>query len=78
MSPESLTPTSKRINPTDDRTLTPTPTPAIVIGHVAGVVLAHDRAVRLGTSARTAQRSQYPLLAVMVAFTTGGLTLLLG
>lgn len=51
---------------------------AIVIGHVAGVVLAHDRAVRLGTSARTAQRSQYPLLAVMVAFTTGGLTLLLG
>ncbi len=50
---------------------------AIVIGHVLGVVLAHDRAVRLssGSEART---SQYPLLLVMVAFTVGGLYLLLG
>ena len=32
MSPPSLTPTSKRINPTDDRTLTPNPTPAPVPG----------------------------------------------
>jgi hypothetical protein len=50
---------------------------AIVIGHVLGVVLAHDRAVRLCRAGR-ARTSQYPLLAVMVAFTVGGLALLLG
>jgi hypothetical protein len=50
---------------------------AIVLGHVLGVVLAHDRAVRL-VSGRRARTSQYPLLAVMVALTVGGLTLLLG
>ena len=52
---------------------------AIVLGHVLGVVLAHDRAVRLaGHGARGARRSQYPLLAVMVGLTVGGLGLLLG
>ena len=50
---------------------------AIVVGHVLGVVLAHDRAVRL-TSGHQARTSQYPLLLVMVAFTVGGLYLLLG
>jgi hypothetical protein len=50
---------------------------AIVAGHVAGVVLAHDRALaRLPKAVAT--RSQYPLLAVMVAYTVGGLGLLLG
>jgi hypothetical protein len=50
---------------------------AIVAGHVAGVVLAHDRALaRLPKAVAT--RSQYPLLAAMVAFTVGGLGLLLG
>jgi hypothetical protein len=49
----------------------------IVAGHVAGVVLAHDRALALFPKA-TATRSQYPLLAAMVAFTVGGLGLLLG
>jgi hypothetical protein len=49
---------------------------AIVLGHVLGVVLAHDRAVRLCRAGR-ARTSQYPLLAVMVAFTVGGLALLL-
>ncbi len=50
---------------------------AIVVGHVLGVVLAHDRAVRMthGLKART---SQYPLLLVMVLFTVTGLYLLLG
>jgi hypothetical protein len=48
---------------------------AIVLGHVVGVVLAHDRAVRVGT--RKATSGQLPLLAVMVAFTVGGLSLLL-
>lgn len=50
---------------------------AIVVGHVAGVVIAHDRALAL-FDRTTATRSQYPLLAVMVLFTVGGLFLLLG
>ena len=50
---------------------------AIVAGHVAGVVLAHDRAIAL-FGKQQASRSQYPLLAAMVAFTVGGLALLLG
>jgi hypothetical protein len=49
---------------------------AIVAGHVAGVVLAHDRALAV-FPAKDATRSQYPLLAAMVLFTVGGLTLLL-
>lgn len=48
-----------------------------VLGHVLGVVLAHDRAVRLCRPGR-ARTSQYPLLAMMVGFTVGGLALLLG
>jgi hypothetical protein len=48
---------------------------AIVLGHVLGVVLAHDRAVR--ADPRHAVRAQLPLVAVMVAFTVGGLSLLL-
>lgn len=49
---------------------------AIVLGHVLGVVLAHDRAVRLG--GRRGRAAQYPLLAVMVGLTVAGLGLLLG
>ena len=42
-----------------------------------GVVVAHDRAV--GVFDRVAaNRSQEPLLAVMVTYTVGGLALLLG
>ena len=48
---------------------------AIVVGHVLGVVLAHDRAVRLGPHRATA--GQLPLVVVMVGFTVGGLSLLL-
>jgi hypothetical protein len=48
---------------------------AIVCGHVLGVVLAHDRAVRLFPR-RRAVLGQLPLLALMVAYTTGGLLLL--
>lgn len=50
---------------------------AIVIGHVTGVVVAHDRALALFPR-RVATRSQYPLLGAMVLFTVGGLFLLLG
>ncbi len=49
----------------------------ILAGHVAGVVVAHDRALALFPS-REATKSQYPLLAAMVLFTVGGLGLLLG
>jgi hypothetical protein len=50
---------------------------AIVVGHVCGVIAAHDRAVELFPP-RLAVRSQYPMLAVMVVYTVGGLLLLLG
>ncbi|HUR23953.1 MAG TPA: hypothetical protein VMZ73_08805 [Acidimicrobiales bacterium] len=49
----------------------------IVAGHVAGVVVAHDRALAVFPQ-KEATRSQYPLLAAMVLFTVGGLALLLG
>ncbi|MFE7386989.1 hypothetical protein [Streptomyces sp. NPDC057582] len=49
---------------------------AIVVGHVLGVVAAHDRSVRLFPPAR-AVAGQLPLLALMIAYTIGGLTLLL-
>jgi hypothetical protein len=49
---------------------------ALVIGHVAGLVLAHDRALAIYPKAREATRSQYWMLAVMVAFTSLGLWLL--
>ncbi|GGS64445.1 hypothetical protein GCM10010156_24420 [Planobispora rosea] len=49
---------------------------AIVAGHVAGVVAAHDRSVRLFTPVR-AVAGQIPLLILMVCYTLGGLTLLL-
>lgn len=49
---------------------------ALVIGHVAGLILAHDRAIALYGNAREATRSQYWMLAVMVAFTSLGLWLL--
>jgi hypothetical protein len=49
---------------------------ALVAGHVAGLVLAHDRALAIYASARGATRSQVVMLIVMVCFTTLGLWLL--
>lgn len=48
---------------------------AIVLGHVLGIVSAHDRAVRRFPR-RTALVAQVPLLTVMVGYTVGGLLLL--
>ncbi|HWT94678.1 MAG TPA: fenitrothion hydrolase, partial [Solirubrobacteraceae bacterium] len=48
----------------------------VVAGHVAGLILAHDRALVSFSSARKAVRSQYWLLGVMVGFTTLALWLL--
>lgn len=49
---------------------------ALTIGHVAGLAIAHDRAVALFEDRRDALRSQYPMLALMVLYTVGGLWLL--
>lgn len=49
---------------------------AIVLGHVLGVIAAHDRSVRLFPAAR-AIAAQVPLLALMVVYTTAGLAILL-
>jgi len=49
---------------------------ALVVGHVVGLVLAHDRAIAYWSDYRQAARSQYWMLAVMVAFTCFGLYLL--
>ncbi len=48
----------------------------VVAGHVAALTLAHERALSLFPDARTAARSQYWMLAVMVGFTTLALWLL--
>ncbi|WP_322938148.1 hypothetical protein [Nocardioides bizhenqiangii] len=48
---------------------------AVVIGHVAAAVLAHDRAIAL-LPRKHQITGQLPLLAAMVAFTAGGLYLL--
>jgi hypothetical protein len=49
---------------------------ALLAGHVAGLMLAHDRALVLFEDPEEAVRSQYWMLAVMVAFTSFGLWLL--
>ena len=49
----------------------------MVLGHVAALILAHDRALALyGGNAKLAVRSQYWMLAVMVGFTSLALWLL--
>jgi hypothetical protein len=48
----------------------------VVCGHVAGLILAHDRALALYGQAKQAIRSQYWMLAVMVGFTSLALWLL--
>lgn len=50
---------------------------AIVLGHVLGVIAAHDRATAL-FARRQMRRAQYPMLAAMVAFTAGGIALVAG
>jgi hypothetical protein len=50
-------------------------TAAIVLGHILGVILAHDRALALFPR-RAALIGQVPLLVVMVGYTVGALLLL--
>lgn len=49
---------------------------ALLAGHVAGLILAHDRAIATYRSPALATRSQYWMLVVMVGFTSLGLWLL--
>lgn len=47
---------------------------AIVVGHVLGLMLAHDRALEIaGSGAARAVRSQWPMLVLMILYTVGGL-----
>lgn len=48
---------------------------AIVVGHVVGIVCAHEKAVAL-LPERAALRGQWPMLVVMVGYTCAGLLLL--
>jgi len=48
---------------------------SLVAGHVAGLAVAHDRAVTI-LPQRDALRSQYAMLGLMVLYTVGGLWLL--
>ena len=49
---------------------------ALVVGHVAGLVVAHDRAVSLFPNPAEAVRTQYAMLVLMVVYTVAGLWLL--
>jgi hypothetical protein len=49
---------------------------AIVLGHVAAVVLAHRTAIAAYGDVRAANRSQWPLMALMVAYTMSSLWIL--
>jgi hypothetical protein len=48
----------------------------VILGHISGLVLAHDRALVLYGHAKQAVRSQYWMLGVMVGFTSLALWLL--
>jgi hypothetical protein len=48
---------------------------SLVVGHVLGLTLAHDRAVAL-FSGKLATRTQYAMLALMVVYTVGGMWVL--
>ena len=49
---------------------------ALVAGHVAGLAVAHDRAISTFSERGPALRSQLPMLALMVLYTVTGLWLL--
>lgn len=49
---------------------------ALVLGHIAGLGVAHDRAVGLFRTPRMALWTQYPMLVLMVLYTVGGLWVL--
>lgn len=48
----------------------------VIVGHVAALALAHDRAIAIYSDSRAAIRSQYLMLVIMIGFTTFALWLL--
>ena len=48
----------------------------LVLGHVAALVVAHDRALAVSPSPSIALRTQYAMLSLMVLYTVGGMWLL--
>ena len=49
---------------------------ALVVGHVAGLAIAHDRAVVVFEGRRRTLEAQLPMLGLMVLYTLGGMWLL--
>jgi hypothetical protein len=49
---------------------------ALLLGHVFGLMLAHDRAIALFRTTSSALAAQYAMLGLMVSLTVGGLWLL--
>jgi hypothetical protein len=49
---------------------------ALVVGHLAGLAIAHDRAVVVFEGRRRALEAQLPMLGLMVLYTLGGMWLL--
>lgn len=49
---------------------------ALVVGHVAGLAVAHDRAITVFERRSDALRTQYAMLALMITYTVGGLWVL--
>jgi hypothetical protein len=49
---------------------------ALILGHMAGLAVAHDRAIAIFKNRQDALRSQYAMLALMVLYTVGGLWIL--
>ncbi|WP_449486389.1 hypothetical protein [Streptomyces avidinii] len=64
------------LSPLDPGALAALQVIAVVTGHVLGVIAAHDRSVRLFPPAK-AVAGQLPMLALMITYTVGGLSLLL-
>jgi hypothetical protein len=49
---------------------------SIVVGHIVATWLAHETALSIFTTAAAARRSQYPMLCLMIAYTTTSLWIL--
>ena len=49
---------------------------ALVVGHVVGLAVAHDRAVAIFPERRAALEAQLPMLALMILYTVGGMWVL--
>lgn len=64
------------LNPLSPNTVWYVQVGALVAGHVAGLAVAHDRAITAFTERGPALRSQYAMLGLMVLYTVGGLWLL--